>query len=109
MTDTTLTFDLLRDVPPPALHLMWQLADRADAFTLNDAALPEGGLAVWGEAIDALWRAGLLERSDWGRTVHVRFTNRAREGMAPRDNGAADSAADAPTDFITGSYTRNWA
>jgi hypothetical protein len=107
MTETTLSYNLLREVPEPARYLMSQLADRSDAFTLNDAALPEGGLAVWGDAIDALWRAGLLERADWGRTVHVRFTDRARDGLAPT-GAASHSTAAAPTVFITSSFTRNW-
>jgi hypothetical protein len=109
MRDTTLTHNLLRDVPPPARHLLWQLADQAETFTLNDAALPEGGLAVWGEAINALWRAGLLERADWGRTVHLRFTDRARDGLARRAAAAGQSPAAAPTVFITANYPRDWA
>lgn len=108
-TTTTLTGNVLREVPPPARHLLWRLADRGDVFTLNDAALPEGGLAVWGEAIDALWRHGLLERADWGRTVHVRFTARARDGMTPRESPAVESPATEPTVFITSSYPRDWA
>ncbi|HEY7065591.1 MAG TPA: hypothetical protein VII06_29220 [Chloroflexota bacterium] len=68
----------LRQVSPQARDLLWHLADSAETLTLNDAALPEGGLAAWEGALGSLWRAGLLERADWGRTVHVRLTERAR-------------------------------